>query len=176
MLSVGDGVGGVPLPPREEPRLAEEGVAAREGVARRGVGVDGALRRLVERTGAERAGLLVAIAFAGTVIGGDASPAGTEETADGEAAAATVGAALLDAGVLLAAGAAAWGVGAGAAVAAEADGAAAAGVTAGKALAGSADAVVVEGGVTAAAGDVRRDEGWREEGVAMGQQERTVWK
>ncbi len=97
MLSVGDGVGGA--------AAAAGGAAAGRGGGggagggrSPGVGVDGALRRLVERTGAERAGLLVAIAFAGTVIGGDASPADTEETADGEAAAATVGAALLDAG------------------------------------------------------------------------------
>lgn len=175
MLSEGDGVGGVPLPPREEPRLAEEGVAAREVAARRGVGVDDAMRRLVERTGAERAGLLVAIALAGTVIGGVVSAAWTEETADGEAAPATGGAALLDAGGLLAAGGAAWGLAAEAAAtveAVEAVGATVAGVAAGNALAGAADAVVV--GVTAAAGGVRRDEGWREEGVAMGLRERTV--
>ncbi len=174
MLSVGDGVGGVPLPPREEPRLAEEGVAAREVVARRGVGVEGALRRLVERAGAERAGLLVAIAFAGTVIGGDASAAGAVGTADGEAAAGTVAVLLPEAGAVLAAGAAAWGVVAAAAAAVEAAGVGTAGVEAGNALAGDADAVVVAGGVTAAAGGVRRDEGWREEGVAMGQRERTA--
>jgi hypothetical protein len=46
-------------------------------------------------------------------------------------------------------------------------------VAAGNALAGSAGAVVVAGGVTAAAGGVRRDEGWREEGLAMGRRERT---
>ena len=165
VLSEGDGVGGVPLPPREVPRLAA-GVAAREVAASRGVGVEGARRLLEERTGAERAGLLVATAFAGTVIGASAAALPLLEAGAAVAVGAVTGevvagaAAVVEAAGTVAAAAAAVAVAAGV-------------VAAGNALAGSAGAVVVAGGVTAAAGGVRRDEGWREEVLAMWRRERT---